>query len=92
MTVRTQNGGLERRGLAHSGERLRCETSRPGTTKAVSQRKASSLAGLTQVHHASSPKRAGRRSRGLEFRNVLVDAVRRSFVSMAHEVDDWLRA
>lgn len=59
MTVRIQNNGLERRGLPHNGERLHSETSGPGVTKAVSQRKSSRLAGLVQVHHASSPKTEG---------------------------------
>jgi hypothetical protein len=63
--------GLGRRGLAHSGERLRSETDCQGTTKPVSQRKAISLAGLIQAHHACSPKMAGCGSRELDMRNVL---------------------
>ena len=59
-----QNNGLERRRLPHCGERLLSETGGPGTTKAVSQRKATDLAGLTQVHHASPPKVEGRDAKG----------------------------
>lgn len=66
MTVRMQNNGLERRGQPHNGERLHSETGGPGVTRTVSQRKTSSFAGLTQVHHASSPEREGRGSRRLE--------------------------
>jgi hypothetical protein len=92
MTVRTQNNGHERRGQPHNGERLHSETGGPGVTKTVSQRKASSFAGLTQVHHASSPERAGRGSRRLEVYKVSLAAFRRSFVSLAHWAVDWLRA
>lgn len=90
MTVRTQNNGLERRGLPHNDKRLHSETGGPGVPKTVSQRKASGLTGLMQVHHASSPKRAGHGSRRLEV-CVSLDAFRRSFVSMVHGVDDWSR-
>jgi hypothetical protein len=90
MTVRKQNNGLERRGQPHNGERLHSETGGPGVTKTVSQRKANSFAGLTQVHHASSPEREGRGSRRLEVCRVSLDAFRRSFVSLAHGAVDWL--
>ena len=92
MTVRTQNNGLQRRGQPHNGERLHSETSGPGATRTVSQRKARSFARLAQGHHASSPKRAGRGSRRLEVCKVSVDTFRRSFVSLVLGVVDWLRA